>query len=57
MKRFRKDVALSTSGNHVGVFMLPSISLYIVTPISTTINSTARTNDIAEVNLNESATA
>lgn len=57
MKRFRKDVALSTSGNHVGVFMLPSISLYIVTPISTTINSAARTNDIAEVNLNESETA
>lgn len=57
MKRFKKDVVLLTLGNHVGVFMLPSISLYIVTPIRTTINTIARTNDIADVNLNESATA
>lgn len=56
VKRLRNDVESVTAGNHLGVSMLPSTNLKVVTPMTTRRNTIANPTDITEIYLAESAT-
>lgn len=55
VKSFQNPVTSITSGNHLGIAMLPFIILTIVIPTVTMTNTTASATDKADVYLNESA--
>lgn len=50
VKRFQNDPPLVKSGNSLGLFVCPLISAVIAKTELMTTNSTARRNDMAELN-------
>lgn len=55
VKRLRTDVRSVTSGNSLGIRIVPFINLKTVIPTVITRNTTASPTDKADVYLNESA--
>lgn len=56
VKSLKNDETLVTSGNNLGIAMLPLNNLTTVIPTVITRNTTASATDKADVKLNESAT-
>lgn len=55
VKRLRNEVRFATSGNNLGIWIVPSINLKSVIPTVITRKTTAKATDKADVYLKESA--